>query len=140
VNIRLILLLALTGIAVGVSTILGLVHSGTEFLVWIGLALVFAYVIARGAPKRPFLHGFLTGFIGSMLATIVQCIFFDGYLETNPQAVMSFSQLPDGVYPQVAILVLSPITSSINGLFVGLLSWVASRFLARAQGPGPRPA
>lgn len=141
-NARLIWLLSLAGIVVGLSTVLGLIHTGIEFVLWVVLGIAYGAILGNAAPQRPFPHGFLTGFIAGMLSALTQVIFFENYLTANPEAALSFGQLPEGMYPQVLILILAPLVSGLNGLFVGLLAWLAAKVLARNRpgGAGARPA
>src|SRR5438552_1783326 len=108
-SFRLVLTLSLAGLLVGLATILGLVHSGIESILWLAIGLLFAFVIAARAPSRPFLHGFLSGLLAGILCEIVQAALFDRYLAANPKAAESFNALPTGTSPRVLLIRASPI-------------------------------
>jgi len=135
----LILLLSLAGIVVGLSTVLGLIHTGFEFLLWVVCGIAFGAILGNAVPQQPFRHGFLTGFIAAILSALVQVVLFDHYLTANPEAALSFGQLPEGMYPQVVILILAPLVAGLNGLFFGLCAWLAAKVLTRSR-PGARHA
>src|SRR5216117_2752181 len=82
-NVRLILTLSLFGLLVGIGSIVGLIPSGWELAVWAVIALISAGVLARQAPGKFFLHGFLTGFVAGAVSTLCQALFMNQYLAHN---------------------------------------------------------
>ena len=130
-NFRLILTLALLGIAVGLGTTFGLVPPGWETLATAVVALIMAATLATRAPGRLFLHGLLAGAIGSALTSLTQAALLGQYLAHNPRAVEAFSRLPIHVSPAVLVVALSPLTAGFSGIVTGLLTRLWARFARR---------
>src|SRR5215472_17520035 len=65
---KLIFGLSLFGLAMGFATVF-VVPSRTEPLVWLGIFLVCAYLIAKYAPRRYFFHGVCVGLLNSVCVT-----------------------------------------------------------------------
>ena len=102
-NIRLVLVLSLLGLVVGILSILGILRSGLESIVWLVIALFYGAAIAARAPGKFFLHGFLTGLISGALASLVQAAFIGQYLAHNPKAAESFKILPANLPPAILV-------------------------------------
>ncbi len=132
---RLVFLLSLSGLAIGLATTFGLVHAGVEKFVWLVVVVLLAIVIARRAPRRPFVHGVFTGFLAGVLCLFVQGLMFDAYLAHNPSAAQSFQQLPRGMSPRVLMVVLAPLLGALYGVLVGLLAFAIARLTGRSRVP-----
>ena len=130
-DFRRVMGLASLGLLVGVGGVLGVIPAGTELWLWIAIAIVASVVIARGVSTRHFANGFLTGFVGELLACLVQLLWFDTYLARNPAAAQSFGQLPPGMSPRLFVLVLTPIVAIVYGLALGAVCWLVARVVRR---------
>src|ERR1051326_5036618 len=139
-SFRLVLTLSLAGLLVGLGTVFGLVHSGIESIVWCGLAIVFAFVIAARAPSRPFLHGFLVGLIAGVRCELLQAAFLDRSLARNPKAADSFTRLPQGMSPRLLLVVSAPIIGGLYGVVIGFFAWIASKLIRRRTPAAVAPA
>lgn len=132
---KLVLSLTLLGAVVGMASVLGL--SGVAAAIgWTLVAVICAGQIARRAPGRPFLHGFLTGVLGSALATLVQVALISIYLENQPDIAAELEAMATTLTPRTLILISAPFLGAVGGLVLGLLSWIAARIEAK---DGSRP-
>jgi hypothetical protein len=92
VNIRLILLLALSGIAVGFMRVFFL-PARYEALVTLPLFCFWAWVLARSLQKRYFLHGLLTALLASGWSYIIQLLFSPLLMQYNATDAAFYQQL-----------------------------------------------
>ena len=129
-NWKLIFLLSLFGLAMGLVTV-WFIPSSIEPLFWLGIFLISAYQIARHAPGRYFLHGFLVSVVNGIWVTIAHVSLFYAYIATHPEYIQMTETLPPALaaHPRRMMLVIGPITGVFFGLLLGLFSWVASRFI-----------
>ena len=122
-NVRVVLMLSLFGLVVGLGSTTGLIPAGWETAVWAVISLVCAGVLARQAPGKFFLHGFLTGLISSAIATLLEAAMIGQYLEHNPKAAESFKLLP-AISPAVMIVLMTPVAAAVSGVFTGFVTWL----------------
>jgi hypothetical protein len=133
-NVRLILMLSLLGLLVAAVSIAGYLQSGLETVATAAVAIACSLVLARQAPGKFFLHGFLTGLIAGALMTLTQAAFMGAYLAHNPKALETFRALPANMSPAIFVVILTPISAGLTGCVTGLLTWLAAKFLR------PKPA
>jgi hypothetical protein len=125
-----VLSLSLLGAGLGAASVFGL--SGVPAAIgWTLAAVICAGQIARRAPERAFLHGFLTGFIGSVLATLVQVALVPIYLERQPDIAAELATMATTLPPGVLILISAPFLGAVGGLVLGLLSYIAVKIETR---------
>lgn len=131
-NVKRIASLSLFGVAVGVAGVLGWLGS-FGLLVWLVFMVVAAVVIGRGGGGRHFLHGFLVGLVAWLIAIVLQVAFFETYLGNNPQAAISFAQLPTSMEPQLVCLVVGSILGLVIGALLGGMAALAGKFLGAGR-------
>ena len=126
-NLSLIALLSVFGLAMGAATLAGLIPRGFELPLWLLIGIFCAVVIARRVEARRFLHGFAVGFVNGALSPLIQVLFFSLYLKNNAYAAATFQRLPAGLSPRIFVLCTLPFIAILSGLVVGLLAWVAGK-------------
>ena len=124
-NFRLIFLLSLFGLAMAFATVYW-IPSTIEPIFWLMIFLVCAFIIARQATGKYFLHGFLVSFFNSIWITAAHIALADTYLPRHPQEVAMMAKMPS-LSARVSMLVTGPVIGIITGLVLGLFSWVASK-------------
>lgn len=134
-NWKLILLLSLFGVAMGIATVFGFIPASSEFIVWVTVALISAFIVAKKVRTRIFLHGFLAGFIAGMLAPVFHVLFYQAYVVNNPKIVEQFSEVPTNLSPRLFILILAPLISAVYAAFLGLFSVVGAKLLYKSKAP-----
>jgi hypothetical protein len=129
-NWKLIALLSIFGLAMGLLTI-SIIPSNIEPFFWIAIMLISAYVIARYAQGKYFLHGFLVSIANSIWITIAHAAFFYQYIDTHPEYIQMTNGLPETLagHPRRMMVVIGPLTGVFFGLIQGLFAWIASRFV-----------
>ena len=128
-NWKLILALSLFGLAMGVGSLFGL--GLAEPLLWLVIFIIYAWVIARRAPGKYFMHGFLVSVVNSVWITAIHAGFFSIYAKNNPQFVQS---APPGMNPRVVMIIMGPLFGVIFGLVAGLFAFIASKIVKGGQG------
>lgn len=141
-NLPLVALLVLFGVAMGAGTLAGLFPNGLELPLWLVIAVISGLWIGSKVTRLTFLHGFLAGLGAGLASPLIQVLFFDAYLQNNPTAAQSFKSLPAGFSPRVFVAIISPVIAILYGLGVGLLAWLVGRIRRKRASAAPieRPA
>jgi hypothetical protein len=133
-NWKLIFLLSLFGVALGIASVFTL-SPIVEFVLWIAATLIIAVLIAKYAHGKYFLHGFIVAVINTFWVTLAQAGLFYTYIASHPEYLQMLEKLPPALaeHPRRLIVYRSPVIAIISGLFVGLLSWIASKVVNRLK-------
>ncbi|SRR5258706_9374531 len=129
-NGKLILLLSLFGLAMGIGTVF-VIPSNVEPVLWLVIFVVCAILIARGAPRRVFVHGLLLGLANCVWVTGAHVLFFDAYIAHHAREAEMMKSMP--LPPRPMMLVVGPIVGVISGVVIGLFAWIASLILKRGR-------
>lgn len=125
-----LVLSGVAGIAFASMTIAGWIH-GWEGRVALAIFVVFGVLIVRRAPRRPVLHGFITGFLSALIAIELQAAFLPIYFDNNPDYALI--EIPFGLPARLATAIFAPINAAIGGLLTGGIVWLIGKFWR----PGP---
>jgi len=120
-NWKLILQLSLFGVAMGLATVF-FIPQHVEWLFWLIIFVVCAYIIAHACLSGRFWHGLLLGIANSVWITAAHIVFFTHYLATHAQeaAMMKTMPLPDS--PRLTMALFGPIIGVLSGIVIGLLA------------------
>lgn len=131
-NWKLVLLLSTFGLAMGIATV-SLVPSTIEPLFWLVIFVICAYLIARYAPGKHFLHGLFVSIFNSVWITLAHASMFYTYAANHPEYMQMVDGLPPALsgHPQRLMFLIGPVSGLIFGLILGLFSWLASRLVRR---------
>jgi hypothetical protein len=127
-NWKLVLQLAVFGIAMGLGTVF-VVPSNVEPILWLIVFLLSAYAIAKQCIMLRFLNGLLVGLLDSLLKTTIHMIFFSAYVARHAPEIAMISQMTRAVSPRQLILLSSPIWGLIYGTAIGLLTLLLALFI-----------
>ncbi len=126
---RLIFALSGFGLAMGLATVF-VIPSNIEPLVWLAVFALTALIIARYAPGKHFLHGFMTSLVNSVWITGAHVAFYDTYLSRHAEEAQLLKGIPvDG---RVMMLITGPIVGLVAGQVIGLFAYAAGKFVKRA--------
>jgi hypothetical protein len=131
-NWKLVLQLAVFGIAMGLGTVF-FVPSRVEPILWLIVFLLSAYAIAKHCVRLRFLNGLLVGLLDSLLKTTVHMVFFSAYVARHPQEIAMIRQMTSAVSPRQLILLSSPIWGLIYGAATGLLTLLLALFIKPSE-------
>lgn len=117
----LVLLLSLSGIAVGYVTLLH-VSLRMEQLIWLFVFLVNGFVISRFAEEKHFAHGFMIGLFACIAGMVVHLLFYSKYLPNHPEIILLNSKLEPGFDPRKAFVIIELTKSFFYSLSGGLFA------------------
>lgn len=124
-----ILLLSLFGILMGLNSVFGIIKN-IEWLLWLIIAIVSAYVLNKQTKKLLVTHAVITGLFIGILNAIIQSSLFDMYLANNPE-IEGFNQWPITVEPQYFLLMAGPFVGIVYGLVIGLFALIIKKILKK---------
>jgi uncharacterized membrane protein len=126
-NWKLILQLSAFGLVMAFATV-SMVPQNDEPFCWLIIFILCAYIIAKNAPSKYFLHGFLVSMVNCVWIVCVHMIMYKEYIANHPQ--MASMNTTMSAHPRLAMLVIGPFFGAVSGLVLGLFAWIASRLLA----------
>jgi hypothetical protein len=132
-NLKLIFLLSLMGLAMAIGTVY-VIPSNIEAMLWPVIFVICAFLIARGAPGKFFLHGFLVGLTNWVWVAGTHVILSDAYTARHVKevAAMRAMPLPDAPITVLMRLYDLPVPGA-SGVVIGLLAWVAAKVVRRGS-------
>jgi len=128
VNWKLILQLSFFGLAMGIATVF-FIPSNIEPAFWIVIFIVCAYIIAKRAPAKHFLHGLFLGVANSVWITASHILLFDRYIANHPREAATMTSMPLPDTPKLMMAMIGPIIGLVSGLVLGLFAVVAGKLL-----------
>jgi hypothetical protein len=128
---KLIFGLSLFGLAMAFATVY-VVPSNIEPWVWLGIFIVCAYVIAKRAPKRYFLHGLCVSLVNCIWITGAHFLLYDAYAARHAEEIAMSARMGH-LAPRMMMLATGPIIGLVSGIVLGALSWVLSKFVVSSH-------
>lgn len=127
---KLVAKLSSFGLAMAVATVY-FIPSNVEPVLWLAIFVICAALIARKAPGKYFLHGFLVSLLNSVWITATHMLLFDSYIIRHPKeaAMMTSMPLPDS--PRLMMLMTGPVVGAASGIVLGLFAFIASKVFRR---------
>ena len=121
-------MLSVAGIVMGIASVMGWTQH-REGVLWLVIAIASAFVIAREAPGKYFLHGLWTGLLAGIASALIQLAMYSTYLANNPDSAAQIQTMPANWNPRVLLLIFAPLIGLLNGLVIGFLGWLGARML-----------
>ena len=132
-NYRLIFLLSLFGLVMAFATVF-LIPDKVEPLFWLAIFIVCAYLIAKNAPGRFFLHGLLTSLVNSVWITGAHVLLFNTYIVKHSMELdMMDNNFPSSIalHPRILMIAMGPVMGLAFGIVLGLFAFIASKMVKR---------
>ena len=129
-NWKLIVQLSLFGLVMALATVF-VVPSNAEPLLWLPIFVICAYLIAKRAPSKPFLHGLLLGVANSVWITGIHIVLFDQYLVHHPGEAAMMKSMPIPLSPRLMMACVGPVVGVVSGIVIGLFAMAAAAILRR---------
>jgi ABC-type transport system involved in cytochrome c biogenesis permease subunit len=129
-NIKLIFILSLVGLAMAVASVFGWTKE-IEPLLWLIIFIIYAIIIAYKTTEKRFLNGFLVSLLNGIWIAIIHCIFFLTYLHNNPQMLDAYHKMPHFASPRIMQLVFGPFIGALTGLILGLFAFIAGKIIKK---------
>ncbi|MBI3501922.1 MAG: hypothetical protein HY063_09015 [Bacteroidetes bacterium] len=129
-NWKLIFGCSLFGLAMAISTAFFL-PGKIEMIFWLAIFLIVAYLVAKSAAGKFFLHGFLISLVNSVWVVSAHILFFKNYMELNPEMWQMQAQMPMPEHPRMMMAIMGPIIGVAFGIILGLFCWAASKMVKK---------
>ena len=129
-NWKLVFGLSLFGLAMGAITVYA-VPMTMQWILWLVIFIICAYVIAKNAPGNYFLHGFLVSIVNSIWITAIHVILFAKFVANNPDVIKMNENMPFAHHPKRLMVIAGPIIVICLGLVLGLFAFIASRIVRK---------
>jgi len=130
INGNLIFRLSLFGLAMAIATVFW-IPGNIEPLVWLPIFIFCAYVIAKRAPGKFFLHGFLVSLLNSVYITSAHIIFFSTYSANHTDEMNMFNNMHSSFPPQAMMALMGPVFGVIFGIILGFFSFIAGKVVKK---------
>lgn len=131
-NGKLIWGLSLFGVAMGFATVFAISPRVEPFL-WLPIFVICGLLIARQAPRRPFLHGLLLGVVNSVWVTGAHLLFFRHYLGGHRQEAAMMISAQAKLPPKWLLAGVGPVIGVISGAVIGVLAYVFARAIQSGE-------
>ena len=125
-NWKLIFQLSCFGLIMAFATV-SLIPERVEPAFWVVIFVFCAIVIARAAPGKYFLHGFLVSLVNCVWITAVHCYFYQSYVAHHVDMATMYT----GIHPRRIMLLYGPVFGVLFGLILGLFAYVASKLTSK---------
>lgn len=127
-NWKLLIALSLLGLVMAVATVFW-IGPRIEPLFWLIDFVFCGWMIARRAPGRLFLHGFVLGLLNCVWVVAAHATWYDAYTANHPQMVTMMKDSPiDGRTMQ---FIAGPVIGIISGLVIGLITLLMAAITRR---------
>lgn len=127
-NWKLIFQLSLFGFIMAFGTI-SLIPEKIEFLFWLVIFSICAYIIAKVGTGKYFAHGFFVSIFNSIWITAAHAILYNSYVANHPDMARMGANMPLKDHPIILMLIMGPIFGIIFGLIQGLFAFIASKLV-----------
>ncbi len=131
-NWKLIFGLSILGMIMGIASVFWLSFSIEPFF-WIVVFILSAYLIAKYAPGKYFMHGFLVALVNCIWVTAAQVINFDTYVYNHPELHAMNAQMPWPDHPKRMMVLMAPLIGALSGVILGLFSYIAAKIMKRPK-------
>ncbi|MBC7399568.1 MAG: hypothetical protein H7289_06460 [Mucilaginibacter sp.] len=125
-NWKLIIQLSFFGLIMAFATI-SLIPEKIEPAFWLVIFVFCAYVIAKVAPGKYFLHGFMVSIFNCIWITAAHGFFYDSYTAHHPDMAAMYK----GIHPRKMMLVYGPAFGVMFGVILGLFAFAASKIVKK---------
>jgi hypothetical protein len=129
-NWKLIFSLSLFGLAMAIATVYW-IPENIEWIFWLVIFVICAYLIAKNAPGKYFLHGLLVSIVNSVWITIAHIVLYTTYVANHPSWLAMNARMPLAEHPKRMMAITGPCIGVISGLVLGLFAFIASRMMKK---------
>jgi len=129
-NTKLIFQLSLFGLVMAIATVFW-IPGKIEPAFWLPIFVICAYIIAKRAPGKYFLHGFLVSLVNCVWVTSAHVIFYPTYISNHADELAMMANMPMPEHPRRMMLIFGPLFGILSGLILGLFAFVASKLVKK---------
>lgn len=129
-NWKLIFQLSLFGLVMAFATVF-FIPSTFEWICWLIIFSISAYLIAKKCGGKYFLNGFCVSLGNCFWITLIHVLFYSKYMALNPNMMAMNADMPMPTHPRLMMLIMGPIIGIASGLVLGLFAVVASKLVKK---------
>jgi hypothetical protein len=129
-NWKLIFGLSLFGLAMAIGSVY-FIPEKYEWIFWLVIFLICAYLIAKHAPGKYFLHGLMVSIVNSIWITITHIAFYTTYVANHPSWLEMNAKMPLADHPKRMMAISGPVIGVISGIVLGLFAVIASKIVKK---------
>ena len=129
-NWKLILQLSFFGLFMGLATVY-FIPSTIEPVCWLAIFIISAWLIAKNAPGKYFLHGFLVSLVNCVWITGSHILLFASYSINHAKEMDMMAKMPMANHPRMMMLLTGPVVGIISGLVLGLFAFAAGKMVKK---------
>ena len=129
-NWKLIFSLSLFGLAMAIATVFW-IPAKVEPVFWLVIFIICAYVVAKNAPGKYFLHGFCISLINCIWITGAHIAWQTTYLANHADEAAYYAKMSHGMSVTQSMLIMGPAIGIISGLILGLFCFIASKIVKK---------
>ncbi len=130
-NWKLIFGLSLFGLFMAIATVY-FIPFKIEPIFWLVIFLICAYLVAKNAPGKYFLHGLFISLVNCVWITAAHIILFTTYAATHVQEMEQSKNFPVFAgHPRKVMLIMGPMIGIASGIVLGLFCFIASKIVKK---------
>jgi hypothetical protein len=129
-NWKFIFQLSLFGLVMAFATVFW-IPSIIEPAFWLAIFSLCAYLIAKRAPGKYFLHGFMVSMVNCVWITTAHAALFSTYIANHPEMAEMSAKMPMPDHPQLMVIISGPVFGAISGLVLGLFAVIAGKLVKK---------
>ena len=130
INGNLIFRLSLFGLVMAIGTVFW-IPGNIEPLIWLPIFIVCGYIIAKKAPGKFFLHGFLVSLLNCVYVTGAHILFYSTYIANHADEAAMMTKMPMPDSPRMMMLLIGPFFGILFGIILGFFAFIAGKVLKR---------
>jgi len=113
---------------------ISLIPQNIEPVFWLVIMITIAFIVAKKAPGKYFLHGFLISIFNCIWITIAHVLFASTYLPNHPQYQQMIASMPDVMrnHERITMIILGLPFGIAFGLVLGLFCFIASKIVKKS--------
>jgi len=129
-NWKLIFQLSLFGLVMAFATVF-FIPTKFEWVCWLLIFVICAYLIAKKCSGKYFLNGFMVSIGNCFWITIIHVLFYNQYMALNPDMMAMNANMPMPTHPRVMMLIIGPVIGIVSGCVLGLFTFIASKIVKK---------
>ena len=124
------LLLSIFGLVMAIATVY-LIPTKIEWIFWLVIFLICAYIISKQCTEKYFLNGFMVSIFNCVWITGFHVLLYHSYIASHPEMEQMSANMPLANHPRIMMLITGPIVGILSGIVLGLLSLGASKIFKK---------
>lgn len=129
-NWKLIFTLSLFGLAMAFITVFW-VPVKSEWMFWLPIFIICAFLIARYTSENAFLHGFMVSLFNCFWILVIHLLLYHTYKTIHPEMADMNANMPLHGHPRILMVIFGILIGVLSGLVLGLFAYLASLIMRK---------